>query len=58
MLDMKREVKRGYTCSIYVKGINAERFTPDSKIGEAAFNTWKKELKKLFYNIQKMNNIK
>ena len=55
---MKREVKRGYTCSIYVKGINAERFTPDSKIGEAAFNTWKKELKKLFYNIQKMNNIK
>jgi len=53
MLDMKREVKREYTCSIYVKGINAERFIPDSKIGEAALKTWEKESKKLLYNIQR-----
>jgi len=31
MLDMKREVKRGYTCSICVKGINEKRFIPDFK---------------------------
>jgi len=42
MLDMKREVKRGYTCSICVKGINEKTYIPDSKILEAALNTWGK----------------
>ena len=52
MLDMKREVKRGYTCSICVKGINEKRFIPDFKF-EKPLSTPGKRAQKLLYDIER-----
>jgi hypothetical protein len=51
---MNREVKnRIYVQRIWKTRINAKRFILDSKIQEAALNTWEKEFKKILFIIER-----